>query len=273
VRPPRADIAVPELPTGIPWFGGPAPRMDALTAAGPVLVHFWEMAQLNSIRTLPYLRAWHERYAGHGLAVLGIHSPRYPFTAAAVTLREAVAALGLPYPVAADSEHRVWHDYGCEGWPSLFLWGRGGALRWFHFGEGEYGATEEAIQALVSEVDRAMEHPPPLEPLRPTDAPGAAVVAPSAELFPGGSVSEPWTVAEADDSLAVEYEGGGAYAAIEADGPVAVSLDGGPEHAAERITPGLWELARHERHETHELSIRPARGQRVYSVAFAPGVR
>ena len=121
--------------------------MAALTAAGPALVHFIDFAQLNSVRTLPYLAAWEARYRERGLRTIGVQAPRFPFgadrTAAAAALRD----LGVGFPVAIDAGRELWHDYGCEGWPSLFLWRRGGALAWFHFGEGEYRATEEAIQA------------------------------------------------------------------------------------------------------------------------------
>ena len=71
----------------------------------------------------------------------------------------ALGRLGIAHPIADDSAHAVWHDYGCEGWPSLFLWGRGGALRWFHFGEGDYVGTEEAIQELLRERDALTQLP------------------------------------------------------------------------------------------------------------------
>ncbi len=272
MRPPRPDIAAPELPPGIAWIGGRGPRMEGLTAAGPVLVHFWDLAQANSVRTLPYLTAWHGRYADLGLATIGVHSPRHPFTADPAIVELAVAELGLPYPVACDSEHAIWHDYGCEGWPSLFLWGRGGALRWFHFGEGEYEGTELAIQELLGEPDGEHELPPPLEPLRATDVPGALVAAPSPEIFPGGSEAQPWTADENADALEVDYEAGGVYAAVEGDGELLVSIDGGPRRPARRLTPGLHELAAHDRHERHALTLRPAVGQRVYSISFAAGM-
>ena len=137
-----------------------------------MLVHFFDFAQLNSVRALPYAIEWGARYRDAGLTTLGVHSPRFRFTAERAALGARARAARRRHPVADDSSYTVWHDYGCKGWPSLFLWGRGGALRWFHFGEGEYAATEAAIQDELRELDALAELPPPLEPLRPSDAPG-----------------------------------------------------------------------------------------------------
>ena len=134
MRPERQDIAAPELPPRTRWLGGEPAPMSELTARGPVLVHFFDFAQLNSVRALPYVVEWSRRYGDHGLVTLGVHSPRHPFTAPVDALEPALGRLGIEHPVADDSGYALWHDYGCEGWPSLFLWGQGGALRWFHFG-------------------------------------------------------------------------------------------------------------------------------------------
>jgi hypothetical protein len=131
MRPERADIAAPELPPRVRWLNADEPpAIGSLTAAGAVLVHFFDFAQLNSVRALPYVRAWRDRYATHGLAVLGVHSPRYRFGAQRDVLAQGLARLGVEHPVADDSRYALWHDYGCRGWPSLYLWGRGGTLRW-----------------------------------------------------------------------------------------------------------------------------------------------
>src|SRR3954462_995312 len=121
-----------------------------------------------------------------GLTTLGINSPRHPFTAEPEALSTALERLGIVHPVADDSGYSIWHDYGCQGWPSLFLWGRGGVLRWYHFGEGDYAATEEAIQEELREIDALRELPAPMDPVRASDAPDAAVMPPTPELFPAG---------------------------------------------------------------------------------------
>ena len=112
--------------------------IDRLAAARPVLVHFFDFAQLNSVRTLPYLRAWYERYSRDGLAMIGIHSPRFPFTQDYDVVADAAERLEIGWPVIVDREFSLWRLYEPHGWPALFLWGRGGALRWYHLGEGEY---------------------------------------------------------------------------------------------------------------------------------------
>ena len=273
MRPQRAEIAIPPLPANLDWVGtgGPA-RIETLVAARPVLVHFFDFAQLNSVRTLPYLSAWSDRYRDEGLAVLGVHTPRFPFTAHRDAVVTAVARLEIPYPVAVDSGSRVWRAYGCEGWPSLFLWGRGGALSWFHFGEGEYRATEEAIQQLIVEARPGARLPDPLPPLRASDAPGALVVPPSEEVFPGGSAERPWKARFGSPPIELEYTAGGAFAAADGEGALELELDGGACAPIAVHGPGLYELVRHDRHEQHRIALRPSSGVRVWSLSYAAGV-
>ena len=272
MRPEARDIAVPPFLPSLQWIGEAPVPVERMTAAAPVLVHFFDLAQLNSVRALPYVRAWEERYRDAGLEVLGVHSPRYGFTRDAAAVAAGVERLGVTHPVAVDADYRVWHDYGCRGWPSLFLWGRGGVLEWFHFGEGEYEATEEAIREALAEARPGAELPPPGEPLRATDAAGALVVPPSEEVFPGGSPTEPWRAGPDRPALVLEYEAGGAYAALDGAGEVLVALDGGEPRRLVADGPGLYELSTHPRHEQHRLELRPSEGVRVWSVAYAPGV-
>ena len=246
--------------------------MAALTAAGPVLVHFFDFAQLNSVRALPYVLEWRRRYAPLGLSVLGIHSPRFGFTADHATMAAGVEALGMEHPVADDSGYVIWHDYGCKGWPSLFLWARGGTLAWAHFGEGEYQATEEAIQELVRTEDVTAELPEPMAPLRATDAPGAGVVPPTDEVLPGGSPAEPWEATPDAARLELGYAAGGAFVVAEDDGEVRAGLDGAQPAPLERPAPGLVAIAEHERHERHRLTIEASPGVRIWAISFAPGV-
>src|SRR4051794_18447929 len=154
--------------------------MPVLTAGGPALVHFLDFAQLNSVRTLPYVLEWDRRYREAGLRTIAVQAPRFPFGAERDAVATGLARLGVSFPVAIDADRTLWHRYGCEGGPSLFLWSLGGALSWFHFGEGDYLGTEEAIQGELREQDALRQDlPEPMAPLRATDGPGARVMAPS----------------------------------------------------------------------------------------------
>jgi hypothetical protein len=248
--------------------GDPVESIDRLTAARPVLVHFFDFAQLNSIRTLPYLRAWHQRYQGDGLAVIGVHSPRFPFTQETDKIAAAVERLGIEWPVAVDREFALWQLYEPHGWPALFLWGQGGALRWYHLGEGDYAGTEDAIREALPERNGSGDWPPLLEPIRPSDLPDVKVIAPSPELFPGGSTEEPWSSTEGDASLEIEYEAGGAYAATDGEGRIDIRVDGTPGEPIDVKHAGLQELTAHEHTERHRLELEPSPGLLLYSIQF-----
>lgn len=263
---------MPPIPPGLEWVGQRVGSIDRLTAARPVLVHFWDFAQLNSIRTLPYLRAWNERYEGDGLAMIGVHSPRFPFTQDTDAVAGAAERLGIDWPVAVDREFALWKLYEPHGWPAVFLWGRGGVLRWYHLGEGDYAATEREIREALQERNGEGEWPPPLEPVRPSDVPDVKVIAPTPEVFPGGSSEEPWSSTEGGPVLLIDYEAGGAYAATDGEGRIAIRVDGEDREPIEVTHPGLQELTDHESTERHRLELRPSPGLLVYSLQFAAGV-
>ena len=150
MRPDRDNIAIPPFPPGITWIGTEAPVSERLTARAALLVHFFELGELSSLRTLPFVAALAERYGGGGLSVLGVHTPRSAIAASDEALRAGLERLDVPFPVANDGERRIWHAYGCRGWPSTFLWGQGGTLRYVHFGEGAYHETEAAVRAELA---------------------------------------------------------------------------------------------------------------------------
>jgi hypothetical protein len=260
------------MPPDVAWVGKAPRPMPQLTARGPALVHVFDFAQLNSVRTLPYLREWQRRYAGEGLAVLGVQAPRFEFGSDPKLVAAGLARLEVDYPVAIDAERRIWLDYGCEGWPSLFLWGRGGALRWFHFGEGEYEATEVAIQEELREVDALRELPAPMAPLRASDAPGAAVMPPTPELLAGGGEA-PLEISAGEDGVETEYDAGGAYATVQGRGEVRAEIDGVAGETIAVDGAGLYELATHPRHESHRLRLEVTGGSvAIWSLSFAAGV-
>jgi hypothetical protein len=180
--PPNADISAPEFPPGTEWLNVAFLRMDKQLGRHAVLIEFWDYARVNSLRTLPYIQAWHERYAEHGLRVIGVHSPGYSFGRERENVERAVERLGIEHAVALDPDLETWHTYGNKGWPGRYLFDRRGWLRLIHYGEGEYLETELAIQELLLEIDDDLSLPEPLEPLRPEDEPGIELEPQTADI-------------------------------------------------------------------------------------------
>ncbi len=272
MRPERDNIAAPDLPDKIAWIGEQPQSMPALTAAGPVLVHFLDFSQLNSVRTLPYLVEWDQRYREAGLTTIGVQAPRFPFGSDVDRVAAGLADLGVGFPVAIDAERELWLSYGCEGWPSLFLWTTGGALSWFHFGEGEYLGTEMAIQEELRELDALRSLPEPMQPLRRSDSPGAKVMPPTPEIFPGGSWESPWSASAQEPSLTIDYAAAGAHATIEGEGELRIEIDGGAPRAIPIDGPHLYSLTEHDHHGSHQLTLEPPVDTRIWSISFAAGI-
>jgi hypothetical protein len=145
-------------------------------------------------------------------------------------------------------------------------------LRWYHFGEGEYGATEEAIQEELRETEPPPKLPPTMEPLRATDVPGGRVVAPTPEIFPGGSAERPWVAGENGAEISFDYQAGGAFATVEGSGALESEIDGVARAPIAVDGAALYELATHPRHEAHSMRVLPSAGLRIWSVSFAAGV-
>lgn len=164
-------LHAPELAPGR-WIRGPEVSI-AFARGTVVLVDFWESTCVNCLRTLPYLKAWHERYAGRGLIIVGVHTPEFEFSADPELVAAAVQDEGLPYPVLLDEDRATWQRFANHYWPAKYLIDARGYLRYEHFGEGSYGETERWIQRLLREAGDAAPMPEPLAPLREEDRPGA----------------------------------------------------------------------------------------------------
>src|SRR5437868_4126931 len=139
--------------TGIStWLNTPGGR--PLSVAGlrgkVVLVDFWTYSCINCLRTLPHLEAWDRAYRKAGLVIVGVHTPEFAFEHSLSNVREATRRLGVRYPVALDNDYATWNAYANQFWPAEYLIDRGGHLRHFHFGEGEYGKTEQLIRSLLA---------------------------------------------------------------------------------------------------------------------------
>ena len=116
-----------------------------------VLVNFWTYSCINSLRTLPYLRAWAATYGERGLVVLGVHSPEFAFEHEIGNVRTANATLAVDYPVVLDNDFAVWRSFGNRAWPGFFFVGANGRVEHRKFGEGEYDQSERLIQRLLGE--------------------------------------------------------------------------------------------------------------------------
>ncbi len=269
MRPERDNIAIPPFPPGITWIGTEAPVSERLTARSALLVHFFELGELSGIRTLPFISSLAARYAENGLSVLGVHSPRSALAASDEALTAGLERLDVDFPVGNDSEHRIWHAYGCRGWPSTFLWGQGGTLRYVHFGEGAYHETEEAVRIELAGGEGHALPEPVIGP--PPSGKPPRIGKPSDEVFPGGSHDVAWQPGEPGEPLEVEYAGAGAWAALDGDGTVALTVDDEPTGAIVLDGPGLYELSGHPVHGMHEVRMDFEGEVRVWSLAFAPG--
>jgi thiol-disulfide isomerase/thioredoxin len=117
-----------------------------------VLVQFCTYSCVNWLRTLPYVRAWAERYRDDGLVVIGAHSPEFPFEHHVEKVRSALQAMGVDYPIAIDNDFAIWRAFGNQYWPALYVADAQGRLRDHHFGEGRYEGSERVIQQLLAEA-------------------------------------------------------------------------------------------------------------------------
>jgi hypothetical protein len=245
MRPPVDTIAAPPFPRELAWVNVAPLRMDKQRGR-PVLIEFFDFCRVQSLRTLPYVRAWHERYAGEGLRVISVHAPGYEPGRDEAVAREAIARLGIEHPVCLDTQFELWQLYDNEGWPARYLFDGQSRLAHFHYGEGGYAETEEVVQELLG-VERER-----LAPLRPEDDPEALIVVPTAEQ--AGAYSGP-------------YEAGGVWAVLSGTGLVrANGAEVGVDH------PGAYPLVEHAVHTAGVLELEVGDGVTCHATCFTPGV-
>ena len=167
------DIAMPAAPSLVttalaqpaskPLFGARQwldrePITSESVRGKVVLVNFWTYSCINCLRTLPYVRAWAEKYRDQGLVVVGVHTPEFAFEKDPANVRQAVAALGVSYPVAIDNDYAVWRAFSNQAWPARYFVDAQGRIRHHEFGEGDYAASEKVIQSLLAEAGNAVGH-------------------------------------------------------------------------------------------------------------------
>jgi thiol-disulfide isomerase/thioredoxin len=144
----------------LPSLGGATGWLNStpLTTAGlrgrVVLVDFWTYTCINWLRTLGYVRAWAKKYEEHGLVVIGVHTPEFPFEEDVDNVREAAEAMAVEYPIALDSDYAVWDAFANRYWPAVYIADAQGRIRHHQFGEGGYEECERVIQELLHEAGR-----------------------------------------------------------------------------------------------------------------------
>jgi len=144
----------------LPGFDGATGWLNSepLTAEGlrgkVVLVDFWTYTCINWLRTLGYVRAWHEKYEDQGLVVVGVHTPEFPFEREIDNVRWAAEDMRVEYPIALDSDYGVWRAFDNHYWPAVYIVDTEGRIRHHQFGEGGYEECETIIQQLLREAGR-----------------------------------------------------------------------------------------------------------------------
>ncbi len=247
MRAPVDTIHAPPFPQGLEWVNVKTLRMDKQRGR-PVLVEFFDFCRPNSLRTLPYVRAWHARYAtaGAGLRVVSVHCPGFPPGEDPDAVRAAVARLAIEHAVCLDGDFALWRAYDNEGWPARYLFDGEGRLFEFHLGEGGYAETERAIQELLG-VEGAL-----VAPVHPEDVPDASIVAQTPDQ---------------PSAYSGPYAAGAVWIVVEGAGTV--DVDGAPvavEH------PGALRVVDHPHHTEGVVDVRPGPGVTVHATCFTPGV-
>jgi len=142
---------LPPLNGAVQWLN--SPPLDAQALKGKVvLVDFWTYSCINCLRTLPYVKAWAEKYRDQGLVVIGVHAPEFAFERDVGNVTKAMKELGINYPVAIDNDYKIWRAFNNEYWPAHYFADAQGRIRYHHFGEGDYAESERVIQQLLREA-------------------------------------------------------------------------------------------------------------------------
>lgn len=151
----RSDLPIerqfPSLDGAVEWLNS-APLTTEQLRGKVVLVDFWTFSCINCIHTVPYVRAWAEKYKDQGLVVIGVHAPEYAFEKKIDNVKKAIKDLQIGYPVAVDNNFKIWQAFQNSYWPAHYFIDAKGQIRYHHFGEGDYEQSEKVIQDLLAEA-------------------------------------------------------------------------------------------------------------------------
>jgi cytochrome c biogenesis protein CcdA/thiol-disulfide isomerase/thioredoxin len=145
-----AEGPMPELSGAVAWLNSPPLTRDGLRGK-VVVIDFWTYSCINCLRALPYVEGWAAKYKDAGLVVIGVHTPEFAFEKERSNVEQAVRDLKITYPVAIDSNYKIWQAFNNEYWPAHYFIDGKGRIRHHHFGEGEYDESERVIQELLKE--------------------------------------------------------------------------------------------------------------------------
>nr|WKF58508.1 Protein DipZ [Paraburkholderia busanensis] len=145
---------LPPLNGAVQWLNSPPLTQQDLRGK-VVLVDFWTYSCINCLRSLPYVKAWAQKYKDQGLVVIGVHAPEFAFERNVDNVKKAVHDLGVDYPVAIDNNYAIWRSLNNQYWPAHYFVDGKGQIRYHHFGEGDYAESEKVIQQLLTEAGHA----------------------------------------------------------------------------------------------------------------------
>jgi cytochrome c biogenesis protein CcdA/thiol-disulfide isomerase/thioredoxin len=284
--------AAPDFTGVTQWLNSKPLTLQSLRGR-VVLIDFWTYTCINCLRTLPYLKAWDERYRDRGLTIVGVHTPEFGFEKDTANVEDAIKRNDLRYPVAQDNDYGTWDAWGNQYWPAKYLIDTKGQVRYVHFGEGEYDKTEAAIRSLLPDKDLGApagkqrgEVPGNATPetylgvaraqgWEPSPQPGThdypGITRLDQDRFALGGrwkVDDESATAVDDATLRAHVRGKSVYLVLGGSGQVDVSVDGKHEKTVDVDGQRLYELMRRPEAGEHELELRFDDGVAGYAFTF-----
>ena len=289
----QVNVPAPELVDPQNWINSKPLTLKSLKGK-VVVLDFWTYSCINCIRSLPALKALHEKYASQGLVILGVHTPEFAFEKKIENVKKAVEEFGLKYPIFQDNDYKTWNAYSNNYWPAKYIIDRAGNVRYTHFGEGEYENTEKVIKYLLTEgksVEREVDFSVVQEAMQgiataETYLGTARRANFAATTAPSGLQRNQWTLGgswradaekvvsqDEETSVALRYTAGQANLVMGfEEKPVAVSvwLDG--KDTGKTFTVAeykLYQLAKHSSAQEHLVELKfKGRGVELYAYTF-----